>query len=67
MIDFHSHMLPDMDDGAQNVDEGLAMLRESRRQGVELVCATPHFYADEEDPASFLRRRGEAACEALSN
>ena len=60
MIDFHSHVLPDMDDGAQTAEEGLAMLRESRRQGVELVCATPHFYADEEDPASFLRRRGEA-------
>ncbi len=60
MIDFHSHVLPDMDDGAQTAEEGLAMLRESRRQGVELVCATPHFYADEEDPASFLRRRSRA-------
>ena len=49
-----------MDDGAGNTAEGLEMLRESRRQGVELVCATPHFYADEEDPRSFLQRRSEA-------
>ena len=60
MIDFHSHVLPGVDDGAENADEALAMLRESRRQGVEIVCATPHFYADEEDPRSFLQRRSKA-------
>ena len=60
MVDFHSHFLPEMDDGADSVETSLAMLRESFRQGVDLICATPHFYADEEDPKSFLRRRGEA-------
>lgn len=60
MIDFHSHILPEMDDGSESVDMSLAMLRESKRQGVELICSTSHFYADEEDPASFLRRRSEA-------
>ena len=54
MVDFHSHILPEMDDGADSVDTSLAMLRESFRQGVDLICATPHFYADEEDPKSFL-------------
>ena len=60
MIDFHSHVLPAMDDGAEDAEEGIAMLRESRRQGVELICVTPHFYADEEDPGAFLRRRKAA-------
>lgn len=60
MIDFHSHILPEMDDGSESVEMSLAMLRESRRQGVDLICSTSHFYADEEDPASFLERRGEA-------
>ncbi len=60
MIDFHSHILPEMDDGADSVETSLAMLRESRRQGVDLICATSHFYADEEDPASFLARRSAA-------
>ncbi len=60
MIDFHSHILPDMDDGADSVEMSLAMLRESRRQGVDLICATAHFYAYEEEPASFLRRRAES-------
>ena len=60
MIDFHSHILPEMDDGSESVEMSLAMLRESRRQGVDLICCTSHFYADEEDPASFLRRRAAA-------
>ena len=49
-----------MDDGADCVETSLAMLRESRRQGVDLICSTSHFYADEEDPKSFLARRSEA-------
>ena len=60
MIDFHSHILPEMDDGSESVEMSLAMLRESKRQGVDLICSTSHFYADEEDPASFLRRRSRA-------
>ncbi len=63
MIDFHSHILPDIDDGADCVETSLEMLRESFRQGVRLICATPHFYADEDDPASFLERREEAWAE----
>ncbi len=60
MIDFHSHILPEVDDGSDCVETSLSMLRESRRQGVELIVATPHFYADEDDPESFLERRSEA-------
>ena len=70
MVDFHSHILPEMDDGSESVEMSLAMLRESRRQGVDLICSTSHFYADEEDPASFLARRGEAYArlrEAMEN
>ncbi|MBQ9685113.1 MAG: hypothetical protein IJV41_01015 [Oscillospiraceae bacterium] len=60
MIDFHSHILPEIDDGSDSIETSLAMLRESRRQGVDLICATSHFYADEDDPASYLARRNHA-------
>ena len=60
MIDFHTHVLPGMDDGAADIAEALEMLRLSYAQGVDTVFATSHFYADEEDPSSFLKRRGEA-------
>ena len=46
MIDFHSHCLPAMDDGAADVTEATAMLSESLAQGVHTIIATPHFYPD---------------------
>ena len=60
MVDFHSHILPGMDDGADSLRTSLAMLRESARQSVDILCATPHFSADEDDVVSFLGRREEA-------
>lgn len=60
MIDFHSHLLPGIDDGSDSVETSLRMLELWRRQGLELICATPHFYADHNTPERFFRRRGEA-------
>lgn len=63
MIDFHSHILPGVDDGAKTVEESLAMLRESFLQGMDLVVSTSHFYPGDEYPKEFLRRRNMAAME----
>lgn len=60
MIDFHSHILPGIDDGSDSVETSLAMLRESKRQGIDIMFASPHFYADENDPRTFLRERNQA-------
>ncbi|MCR5274578.1 MAG: hypothetical protein K6E26_04375 [Clostridiales bacterium] len=60
MIDIHSHVLPGIDDGSKSAEMSVQMLRESRRQGVEWMCFTPHFYADMMDPATFLQRRKAA-------
>ena len=58
MIDFHSHILPQLDDGAPNVNTSLDMLSESYRQGVKTVIATPHCYvASENDIDIFLENR----------
>lgn len=61
MIDFHSHILPGVDDGSQDLGESLSMLRSSFLQGVDAIVATSHFYADEEYPEDFLKRRNAAA------
>lgn len=66
ICDFHSHILPDMDDGADNTKTALSMLAESRRQGIDAIIATPHFYADRETPESFMERRKKAVSELLS-
>ena len=41
MVDFHSHILPNMDDGSSGIEESLAMLREQQRQGCDVVFP-PH-------------------------
>lgn len=61
MIDFHSHILPGVDDGPETVEQSLAMLRSSFLQGVNAVVSTSHFYANEEYPEDFLKRRNMAA------
>lgn len=61
MIDFHSHILPGVDDGAQTLEESLAMLRGSFLQGVDAVVSTSHFYAMDDYPQEFLQRRNAAA------
>ena len=60
MIDFHSHILPGVDDGARNLEESLVMLREAFLQGVTAVVSTSHFYAADEFPGEFLERRNSA-------
>lgn len=60
VIDFHSHILPGIDDGSRSVEESIAMLEEEARQGIRTVVATPHFYARYDSPEQFLKKRGEA-------
>lgn len=43
MIDIHSHILPGLDDGSEDMDESIKMLRLARRQGITQVVATPHY------------------------
>lgn len=66
MIDWHSHVLPGIDDGAKDVDESIELLRRLRAQGISTVVATSHFYANDESPQSFLERQ-RTAFKALSN
>ena len=64
MVDFHTHVLPGIDDGSPDITVTEAMLREEKRQGVDRVVATPHFYADRDSIAHFLKKR-DAAYEAV--
>lgn len=42
MIDVHCHILPGVDDGAQDLDESLAMVEAAKLAGVTEMVATPH-------------------------
>jgi len=43
VIDIHSHIIFNVDDGSESFDETLKMLEEAKSVGVETVFATPHF------------------------
>lgn len=60
IMDFHSHILPGIDDGSASLEESIAMLRMEAEQGITHVIATPHFYAQHDSPEHFLRKRIEA-------
>ena len=42
MIDIHAHILPDLDDGSEDMEESLEMAELSVESGVEIMAATPH-------------------------
>lgn len=57
MIDWHTHILPEMDDGSHCVAESISMVNMQAAQGVSTIIATPHFYANHDTVSSFLDRR----------
>lgn len=58
--DFHTHILPGIDDGSRNADMSVQMLKKEEEQGVERVIATPHFYPSDESLEDFLLKRTDA-------
>ena len=60
MIDFHSHVLPGMDDGSDSLETSIRMLCAEAEQGITHVVATPHFYAQQDKLDQFLYRREQA-------
>ena len=45
-VDLHSHIIPAIDDGAQNVDESIVLVRRMIDLGFRKIIATPHIMAD---------------------
>lgn len=63
VIDFHSHVLPGIDDGSASAEESVEMLRLEAAQGIRHVVATPHFYPRYDSPECFLEKRNRAEAE----
>jgi protein-tyrosine phosphatase len=60
IIDFHSHILPGIDDGSKDLGTSLEMLKISKEQGIDYMVATPHFHATRISISHFLEAREEA-------
>tara|TARA_Y100001936_G_scaffold150667_1_gene146927 strand:+ start:703 stop:1491 length:789 start_codon:yes stop_codon:yes gene_type:complete len=43
MIDFHNHIIPNLDDGSKSIEMSLSMLKEAQSQGITDVINTVHF------------------------
>lgn len=43
MIDIHSHILPEIDDGSKSIEDTLEMLRNAEIEGTTDIVATPHY------------------------
>lgn len=55
--DWHSHIMPGVDDGIRTMDESLATLDAYERQGVRKVWLTPHIMEDCPNTTDRLRKR----------
>ena len=43
MIDIHSHIVFEVDDGSKSIEQSLQMLHEARKAGFSKVIVTPHY------------------------
>lgn len=43
MIDFHSHILPNIDDGSQSIEETFNLIKEAEKVGFESIISTSHY------------------------
>lgn len=57
LYDMHSHILPEFDDGAKSVQEALELIDVLKKQGVNNICLTPHFYTHEISLEDFIESR----------
>jgi protein-tyrosine phosphatase len=67
MVDIHSHILFETDDGAGSIEESLAMCRMAADDGVSVMVATPHAHdgVHTTHPVSVLRQKIDALNESL--
>jgi len=59
MIDIHSHIMPDIDDGARSIEEAVEMARIAFQDGIEYMVSTPHMFnglSDNPRPAEVVDR-----------
>ena len=57
MIDIHSHILPELDDGARSLEESVAMMRIAAEAGTTAIVATPHADVEYQFDADVVERK----------
>lgn len=62
--DWHSHILPGVDDGIKTLEDSLEVLRKYDEAGIKKIWLTPHIMEDFPNTTSELRKRFEELCDA---
>ena len=47
MIDFHSHIIPEIDDGSRSIEETMLLLNEAKQAGFTNIISTSHYVPDQ--------------------
>lgn len=66
-LDFHSHILPGIDDGAKDLKESIALAKALRSWGFERVTCTPHITTRHPNTPDTIRPAFELLEEALTS
>lgn len=67
-IDIHSHIMPGVDDGSQDMDESISMLKMAEKENIRKVILTPHQKPDRKCVSvSGIQKRIEILREELNN
>lgn len=59
MIDIHSHIMPEIDDGARSMEEAMEMARIAAEDGIQQMVSTPHMFnglSHNPEPPEILER-----------
>lgn len=56
-VDWHSHILPGVDDGVETIEESLEILQRYEQTGIKDVWLTPHIMEDIPNTTAMLRER----------
>ena len=59
MIDFHSHIIPEIDDGSRSIEDTMLLIKEAKKAGFSKIISTSHYVSnqyefDEESRRKFL-------------
>ena len=60
MVDLHTHILPNIDDGASNLEEALKMTEFLSNQNIMKAVCTPHFDPSQTSLQEFIKKRTSA-------
>lgn len=56
MIDFHTHIIPQIDDGARSIEETFNIIKEAKEVGFGKIISTSHYVIEQYEENEFQRK-----------